>query len=333
MLTPFLLKNVRCSEEIWQIDGITLEEALEKAKSDPRVKALHWFKNNGGDGRIGGVKGWYQGAGGSIGTIVDNNWDTIILNRDNNSNNKHKFSLCIPTMDRYDQFLSIFLPIYANNPFIDEIIISDENGNDIKKIKKNLQNLDKFKFNINTKKLGAFYNKIKCCQLAKNDWIALIDSDNLVSVDYFLVANNFLNNNDIKVNTILAPSYAKPSFNFNYFSGMCFKKGNFKNIPKFERDSIIVHELMNTGNYILNKYLIDNIKIDEKNEKLTRSPVDVLLFITILFEQLDLEMYIVPDLYYHHTVHDGSFYTNESKNYNNEIEITHERFWKLLDEK
>ena len=75
-----LLKNVRCSEEIWTINGITFEEALEKAKSDPKVKALHWYKNNEGDGRISGVKGWYQGAGGSLGTVVNNNWDTILLN-------------------------------------------------------------------------------------------------------------------------------------------------------------------------------------------------------------------------------------------------------------
>jgi predicted esterase len=74
-----LLKNVRCSDEIWQIKGITLEEALEKAKSDPEVKALHWYKKNGGDGRIRGVKGWYQGAGGSIGTVANNDWDTIVI--------------------------------------------------------------------------------------------------------------------------------------------------------------------------------------------------------------------------------------------------------------
>ena len=47
-----LLKNVRCSDEIWQIKGITLEEALEKGKLDPEVKELHWYKNNGGDGRM-----------------------------------------------------------------------------------------------------------------------------------------------------------------------------------------------------------------------------------------------------------------------------------------
>ena len=246
-----------------------------------------------------------------------------------NSINKHKFSLCIPTMDRYDKFLSKNLPKYMNNPFIDEIIISDENGNDIKKIKNKIRNLDKFKFNINNKKLGAFYNKIKCCKLAKNDWIALIDSDNFADIDYFIVANNFLNNNNnIKSNSILAPSFAKPNFDYRHFSGMCFKKGNFKNIPNCKTKSSIV---MNTGNYILNKYLINKLKIEEKNEKITQTPADVLLFNTILFEQLDLEMYIVPNLYYNHIVHNGSFWINENKHYQNEIDITCQRYYKLLD--
>ena len=102
-----LLNNVRCSEEIWNINGITLEEALEKANSDPRVKALHWHKNNGGDGRVGGVEGWYQGAGGSLGTVVNNDWDTIVLNNTNhnyqskikmlafkNVNNRNPFNNC-----------------------------------------------------------------------------------------------------------------------------------------------------------------------------------------------------------------------------------------------
>ena len=72
-----VLPNVRCSEEIWQQRDITLEQALALAQSDPRVKALHWYKNNGGDGRIGGIKGWYQGVGGEIGTVENYDWDTI----------------------------------------------------------------------------------------------------------------------------------------------------------------------------------------------------------------------------------------------------------------
>ena len=74
-----LLKNCRCSEEIFNFKGITLEDALKKAELDPRVKALHWYKKNGGDGRITGINGWYQGAGGSLGTVKNNAWDTILL--------------------------------------------------------------------------------------------------------------------------------------------------------------------------------------------------------------------------------------------------------------
>ena len=73
-----LLKNVRCTKEIWEVKNITFKQALEKAKNDKRVKALHWYNKNG-DGRIDGVKGWYQGAGGEIGKIKNKSWDTIIL--------------------------------------------------------------------------------------------------------------------------------------------------------------------------------------------------------------------------------------------------------------
>ena len=105
-----LLENVRCSQEIWTIKNITLEEALKKANSDPRVKALHWYKGEGGDGRINGVSGWYQGAGGVIGSVVNNLWDTIPINFKIDT----KFSLCIPTMDRYDNFLQYYYSKHYN---------------------------------------------------------------------------------------------------------------------------------------------------------------------------------------------------------------------------
>jgi hypothetical protein len=49
-------------------------------------------------------------------------------------------SLCIPTIDRWD-FLSVNLPKYLANPYINEIIITDENGNDAKKIKETFDEL------------------------------------------------------------------------------------------------------------------------------------------------------------------------------------------------
>ena len=51
------------------------------------------------------------------------------------------FTLCIPTMNRYDLHLSKYLLSYIENNLIDEIIICDENGNDVKQIKEHFSNL------------------------------------------------------------------------------------------------------------------------------------------------------------------------------------------------
>ena len=79
------------------------------------------------------------------------------------------FSLCIPTMDRYDSFLKRYLPEYLKNDLIDEIIISDENGNDAKKIQRDFPNNNKIIINVNSRKLGPFLNKLTCCNLAKKE--------------------------------------------------------------------------------------------------------------------------------------------------------------------
>ena len=58
------------------------------------------------------------------------------------------FTLCIPTLNRFDDFLSKNLPKYLTNELITEIIITDENGNDVNKIKNTFTN-DKLKLLIN----------------------------------------------------------------------------------------------------------------------------------------------------------------------------------------
>ena len=105
------------------------------------------------------------------------------------------FSLCIPTMDRYDNFISKNLIHYLDNELINEIIITDENGNDINKIILNFKNHENFKkiFTVkNEKQLGPFLNKYKACMIAKNEWIALIDSDNFADKKYFEIAKNYI---------------------------------------------------------------------------------------------------------------------------------------------
>ena len=98
------------------------------------------------------------------------------------------FSLCIPTLDRFDDFLSRYLVQYLENEYINEIIITDENGDDIEKINKTFPNNNKLILIKNDSRLGPFLNKIKACSFAKNEWIVLMDSDNFAHKDYFVQA-------------------------------------------------------------------------------------------------------------------------------------------------
>ena len=59
------------------------------------------------------------------------------------------FTLCITTLDRFKTFLKKNIPKYLENELISEIIISDENGNDIKLIQEHFPNVPKLKlFNL-----------------------------------------------------------------------------------------------------------------------------------------------------------------------------------------
>jgi len=222
------------------------------------------------------------------------------------------FSLCIPTMDRFDNFLSRYLSLYLSNELISEIIICDENGNDVDKINKVFPDQPKLKLFKNESRLGPFMNKLNVCKKAAKEWIALIDSDNFADELYFQTGKKYIEEHigDEKY-IILAPSKAKPRFDFTKLNNFIYKKGNFEQNNALERarGNSNSNVLMNTGNYILNKFLIDNLNIEkELNNIPLSSACDVIYFNTLLFEQLDLNLHVVPGLEYEHVTHDGSIY-------------------------
>lgn len=247
------------------------------------------------------------------------------------------FSLCIPTMDRYDNFLSKYLQKYLDNDFIHEIVISDENGNDNKKIRKDFKS-NKLVLSENKDVLGPFLNKLKVCKLAKCEWIVLMDSDNFANINYFEIAQNYIQSAILdQKNIILAPAKASPNFNYSHMSGLIFKNGDFrmnfnieKQLRKDNQHSIEI--LLNTGNYIINKYLIDNLDLKNEIETISSNksnPYDVLYFNTLLFEQLDLNLHVVNNLEYYHCVHGGSIYLKTYQQFTEFKKIITERFYNL----
>lgn len=247
------------------------------------------------------------------------------------------FSLCIPTMDRFDQFLSNYLVKYLDNEYINEIIITDENGNDIEKIKNTFPNNEKLILIKNQTRLGPFLNKITACSAAKNEWIVLMDSDNFADKNYFITAKNYIEQViGEQKNIILAPSKALPNFDYSHLSGFIYKKGKFSNNNTVESNIKSPHHsgstvLMNTGNYVINRNLIYNLNLSlEKDNIYKSSACDVIYFNTLLFEQLDLNMHVVPNLEYNHVVHNGSIYLQTSNNFKSFNDIVHNRYYNLI---
>lgn len=222
-------------------------------------------------------------------------------------------SLCIPTMKRWD-FLKNYLPNYLNNPYIHEIVICDETGEDIKKIQETYGNFSKLKLYTNEKRLGAFLNKEKVVRLASNEWVCLVDSDNFVSKKYFEGWAKFLEGKDPDVKKIYAPSVAS-NWNFTHFIGNAIIKKNVKEI--YHKPS--GGPLMNTGNYILHKSLMF-LQIPDGQEKYPNEckAMDV-LYRNYLCLKSGVQIHIIPEMEYSHITHSGSYWSETALQINQKL--------------
>lgn len=246
------------------------------------------------------------------------------------------FSLCIPTIDRFDNFLSKYLVEYLTYELIDEIIITDENGNDVVKINTMFPDNEKIKLFTNKERLGPLLNKMEACSHAKNEWIALIDSDNFAPKDYFVKVKNYIETQlKGEKNVILAPCKARPNFDYSHLSGFIYKKGEFAKNNDLEKrlkksNNCESSVLMNTGNYVINKYLTNNISFKNEPHISKSSACDVIYFNTLLFEQLDLNLHVVPELEYDHVVHQGSVYIQTASQHTAFNHEVHQRYFRLV---
>jgi hypothetical protein len=218
-------------------------------------------------------------------------------------------SLCIPTKNRWN-FLKINIPKYLDNPFIDEIVICDENGNDAKMIEETYKDNEKIKVYVNDRILGPFFNKRKVTSLAKNDFVCLMDSDNFAPLSYFEAWNTYIKENDLKENTVYFPckTIQQPNHDgFDYRS--LIGSYNFEESKKIFHNQLFVM-MLNTGNYIFNKNFFMKAESDYSLEDMDKSykVCDVLYQNYLLLSKCDAILTLVPNMEYDHIVHGGSYY-------------------------
>lgn len=218
----------------------------------------------------------------------------------------NKITLCVPTFNS-SQFIIKSIQNVIDDERISQIIINDDCSDDFDQLFLNLKSLKSSKIEIisNEINLKAFKNKYECVKRATNDWIILLDSDNIIDKEYLDII--YQQKWDIK--TILCPELALPNFKFTRFvQHSTIGSANSDLFHLFQYDA-----LLNTGNYFFNRKEYITKYNDFQFDPYLTIGLDVIYFNTQWILNGNY-LKVVKDLKYQHTVRRNGFYTINSKN-------------------
>jgi len=155
-------------------------------------------------------------------------------------------SICIPTYERYLLLLESFSKVIKDER-VGEIIIvddcsSEENYNDVRNAVKWLPKVNLFR---NESNKDCYLNKREAISRAANEYVIILDSDNIIGVDYL----DKIYEHEWAADTILAPSFARPTFDYRAFGGLTIDRQNVSEYMPRKMFSTA----LNTMNFFINK--------------------------------------------------------------------------------
>jgi glycosyltransferase involved in cell wall biosynthesis len=229
-------------------------------------------------------------------------------------------TLAIPSYNRSNYVIESFSSVISDER-ISEILIVDDCSelsiySDLNNLIDSLKDSEFFtKIRIirNEKNLGSFYNKFKCVEESKNDWIILLDSDNSIDVDYI----NSLDEKRNK-NVIYTPVHAiceSPFLNYEKYSNFSLDRISYKGILNTGED-IMWHAILNTGNYFFyKKNYLECIKIEEIISN--SFAADAFYLIYLWMKNIEgAKIQVVDNMKYKHRLHNNSHWINNSDSSN-----------------
>jgi len=157
-----------------------------------------------------------------------------------------KISLCITTYNRNAYLFKSFEKVLHDDR-INEIIIVDDCSEFqlYELIKQRCASLPKVRLFRNESNVGCYNNKHIAVSKASNEYVIILDSDNVIGGDYL----DKIYSEKWDSGTILAPDFAQPVFDYRKFGGITFNKTNVAQYCfKAGFDC-----LMNTMNYFVHK--------------------------------------------------------------------------------
>ncbi len=234
-----------------------------------------------------------------------------------------KLSLCITSYERTDMVLEVFEKVY-DHPLIDEIVIVDDASTEETwhklidlcidfESKYPEEHLDKILLVRNDENLGMSRNKAKAVSEARNEWVAIIDSDNILYPEYLDALDKVFHKPitvlefELPEEVIYHPVFAEPEHDFKAFSG---KLIDFTNAKEY-LDNREFRVFLNTCNYVVNRD--EYLRVYKYDESIKES--DTIYFNTLWLEAGNA-FYVVPGMRYHHRKHSGSGWLNGDHRYN-----------------
>ena len=156
-----------------------------------------------------------------------------------------KISIAIPYHGDRRKWTSHTVMNCHNLNFVKEIIITAEPKSETRKLAAAMLPYKKVRIYHNTENLFVFRNKVEAVRRCSGDWVALIDSDNIMGSIFLFSFLNTIHNN----NVIYAPSFGEPMLRYEKYVGIDI---NLRKAAELIEEKAFVM-LLNTMNYIFNR--------------------------------------------------------------------------------
>lgn len=211
--------------------------------------------------------------------------------------NDLRVSVCLTNYNRSSMLLESFAQV-IDHEIVNEVVVSDDcsNADIIEHLSK--YSHKKFRLVTNPQNLGCYANKRRAVSLAVNEWVILLDSDNIISFDYINRVETLLTAG-ANERTLYQPEFARPHFNFTGFSGVNFTKAM---VSKYA-DNTTFCTMLNAMNYLVHRD--QYLKVwENRPEPWTADS----LLQNYNWLNAGNSIYVVPGLQYEHRIHDGSHY-------------------------
>lgn len=212
-------------------------------------------------------------------------------------------SLAITTFNRYDLTIKSCAQV-INDPRIDDIVILDDCSTDgsFEKLVDHFKPWPHVRVLRQAKNRGMQQNKADAIGYAKNEYVIILDSDNVIGTDYIYTLYKY----NWFPDSIICPSYARPHFDLRVLSGTHLDRDNVSQLLRGKNGDKI-NILTNCCNYFVHR---DNyLKVYKFNHEMKATDTAWFNYNWMLAGN---SLYVAEGLEYDHLVHDRSGFLEDA---------------------